>query len=122
RLRSRFRSGLAIARGGGRRRRGFFLGCFLVTFTAVIGGVKAAALENDPRACADAAFDFPFAPGFPCTFIFRADGQRLLSNRLKNIELMLALGTSVFVSRHSVALINSGMERRQVDSEIVKLR
>src|SRR5262249_50059864 len=37
----------------------------------------------------------------------------LFRDRLKHIKLMIAFGTNVFVSRHSVALINRGLEKRQ---------
>src|SRR5256885_284904 len=70
RLRFRFGGRLALGAGGRRRRRGILFGRFLVAFAAVIRDVKAAAFENDPRAGADGAFDFPLAPTFHAAFVF----------------------------------------------------
>ena len=69
--------------------------------------------QGSAGTAADTAFDFPFAPGFHAAFVSRANCQRLLSNGLKNIELMFALGTNVFVGRHSAALINMPSAHRQ---------
>src|SRR5437762_9548220 len=65
----RFRSRFRDAAGGRRSRGGLLPGGFLVTFAAVIGDVKAAALENDPSAGDNGAFDFAFAPAFPAAFL-----------------------------------------------------
>src|SRR5437773_9363416 len=78
----RFRSRFRVAAGGRRSRGGLLPGGFLVTFAAVIGDVKAAALENDPSAGDNGAFDFAFAPAFPAAFLLRTDYQGLFGYRL----------------------------------------
>src|SRR5207237_557412 len=55
---------LAFAASGRGSRRGFLFRRLLVAVAAVIGNVKTAPFENDPRAASNSAFDFPFAPGF----------------------------------------------------------
>src|SRR6266566_717888 len=95
-----FASRLALAR---RRtsRGGIFLGGFFVLFAAIIGSVKARALEYQASAGADGAFDLAFAPAFPGAKGFRADGQRPGGNGLNSLKLMSAFFANVFVGRHN---------------------
>src|ERR1035441_4856262 len=58
------RSSVALS-GGRTRGRDVFAGGFFVFFAAIIRGIKTAALEDQPSACANGPCDLAFAPPLP---------------------------------------------------------
>src|SRR5258705_13681262 len=79
----------------------FLFGSCLVALAPIIRDVKTAAFEYQSRARADHPFHAPFAPLLHAAQLLRANRQRLVSNRLREIKPMVALLTLILVGRHA---------------------
>ena len=104
RLGFRLRRRLGVAGG--------FFGRLLVIVAAVIGDVKAAALEDQPRAAADFFFTRPRPHFFLVQTVFGTNFQRGGGHGLAGLKLKSAFFTDVFVSRHGFSAKSSGGGRR----------
>ena len=99
--------GVCTAGGFGIRRsrgRGIFFGRLFVLIAAIIGDVKAAALENQTGATGYGTFYFTFAPALLGTDFFRARRQWFGGDGLELFKLVSAFLTNVNVSRHKAKL------------------
>src|SRR5471032_3293351 len=76
----RFR-GFVFAAGRSGGRGGIFFGRVLVFFAAVVGDVKSAALEKQPRAAADFFLHLAASPFFPRAKFLGANQQRRSEER-----------------------------------------
>ena len=85
---------------GGFSGGGFVFGGCLVALAAVIGDVEAGALEDEPRAHAELPLHLALAPGFLASFVLGTGGQGVILHRLKNLKILLTLGTFVLVGGH----------------------
>ena len=85
--------------------RALLLGGLLVTVAPVVGDIKSAALENQSRAGSKQSPNFSLAPFFHPAMGLRANGQRSVLHRLKDLESLPAFLTFVFVGWHRAGRI-----------------
>src|SRR6185436_8728331 len=98
RRRLRFTLGFTLL---GWRRIARFLVCrTFVTFTAVVGYVKSAPLEDQPRAAPQHPPHLALAPLFHLALLLRTSRKGIVAHGLKTLKRLPAFRALVLVSRH----------------------
>src|SRR5688572_30774567 len=105
---------LGIRRRGGLGFARFFFGRFLVFVATIIRNVEPRALEDETAPAANQFFHASLAPFLHAAQLFRANRDRFVIHRLNELKAMIALFTTILVSRHANSLIGAPTSRVKV--------